>query len=63
MEKVAKCIQHATEPPSQEEFVKATKPAIEFMHKYCNPHQTIIIRLDGAELVSGDMAYSVEVPD
>ena len=57
------CVQHATTLPDTEEFKKATMPAIEFMHKYCNPHQTIIITIAGAELVSGEMAYSVEVPD
>lgn len=61
MERV--CVQHATTLPDQEEFKKATMPAIKFMHKNCNPHQTIIITIAGAELVSGEMAYSVEVPD
>lgn len=56
-------VKHSENDPTKEEFKAATMPAIEFMHKYCNPHQTIIIRLDGVELLSGDMAYSVEVPD
>lgn len=57
------CVQHTAMLPDMEEFKKAMMPAIKFMHKHCDPHQTIIIQLDGAELVSGDMAFSVEVPD
>lgn len=58
-----KCVQHATTLPNMEEFKQATMPAIEFMHKHCNPYQTIIITIAGAQLVSGEMVYSVEVPD
>ncbi len=46
-----------------EEFKKAMKPAVEWFQKNCNPHQRIIIEMDGVELVSGEMAFPVEVQD
>lgn len=45
------------------EFEKAMRPAVEWFQKNCNPHQRIIIEMDGVELVSGEMAFSLEVPD
>lgn len=57
------CVQHETTLPDMEEFKKAMEPAIRYFQNNCNPHQRIIIEMDGAELVSGEMAYSVEVPD
>lgn len=44
-------------------FKEAMKPAVEWLQKNGNPHQRIIIELDGVELLSGEMAFSVEVPD
>lgn len=46
-----------------EQFKKAMQPAVEWFQKNCNPHQRIIIEMDGVELVSGEMAFPVEVPD
>jgi len=46
-----------------EEFKTAMKPAVEWFQKNCNPHQRIIIELDGVELVSGEMAFSVKIQD
>lgn len=45
------------------EFEKAMSPAVTWFHKNCNPHQRIIIEADGVELVSGEMAFPVEVVD
>ena len=46
-----------------EEFEQAMKTAVEWFQKNCNPHQRIIIEMGGVELVSGDMAFPVEIPD
>ena len=45
------------------EFEMAMQLAVEWFQKNCNPHQRIIIEADGVELVSGEMAFPVEVPD
>ena len=45
------------------EFVNTMKPVVEWLQKNGNPHYRIIIEYDGAEFVSGEMAFSVEVPD
>lgn len=46
-----------------ESFKKATEPAVAWFKENCNPHQRIIIEMDGAEVVSGEMAYPIEIPD
>lgn len=46
-----------------EEFEKALRPAVEWLHKNGCPHDRIIVEYDGVELVSGEMAFPVEVPD
>lgn len=48
---------------NMEEFMEVMKPAVEWFQKNCNPYQRIIIEMDGVELVSGEMAFHVEVPD
>lgn len=58
-----KCIQHMATLPDMEEFKEAMKPAVEWFKKYGNPHQRIIIEMGGVELVSGEMAFSFEIPD
>lgn len=45
------------------DFEDAMRPAVEWFQKNCNPHQRIIIEMDGVELVSGEMAFPVDVPD
>ena len=45
------------------EFERVTKAAVEWLQKNGNPHQRIIIEVDGAELVSGEMAYKAEYPE
>lgn len=50
-------------PYNKEEFEKVTKPVVEWMQKNCTPHDTIRIDIGGVELMSGEMAYSVKVPD
>lgn len=45
------------------DFKEAMAPAIEWFKENCNPHQRIIIEADGVELVSGEMAFPVEVVD
>lgn len=46
-----------------EEFKEVTEPVVNWLQKNGDPHQKIIITLDSAELVSGEMGYSVEVLD
>lgn len=46
-----------------DEFREAVKPAVNWLQKNCSPHHKIIIEMNGAELVGGEMAFSVEVPD
>ncbi len=57
-----RCLEHGKQP-DLEEFKKVMQPAVEWMQKNCCPHDKVIIQYDGAELVSGEMAFSVEVPD
>lgn len=45
------------------EFEEVMKPAVDWFQKNCNPHQRIIIEMDGVELVSGEMAFPCEIPD
>lgn len=47
----------------KEEFKKAMEPAVEWLQKNGTPHDKVIIDMEGAELVSGEMAFSVDVPD
>lgn len=42
-------------------FKKAMMPAVEWMRENGNPHMKAIIHTSGAELVSGEMAFEVEV--
>ena len=48
------------EKTDMKEFEKAMKPAIEWMLKNCNQHQKVIIDMNGAELVSGEMFFPAE---
>lgn len=45
------------------DFEKAMKPAVEWLQKNGCPHDRVIIELNGAEFVCGEMAFSVKVPD
>ena len=58
-----KCIQHSERDFDMDEFKTAAKPLIDWMQKNCNPHDKAIVTLGGAELVSGEMGFTVEVPD
>lgn len=58
-----KCVKQAESNFPMEEFRKATQPAIDFMQRYCCPHDKIVIDTGSAELLNGEMAYTVEVPD
>lgn len=49
--------------PDMDEFEKATDPAVQWFKENCNPHQRIIIEMDGVELVSGEMGYPTDIPD
>ena len=40
---------------NMKEFERAVRPAMEWRQKNGNPHQKIIIEMDGAGLVSGEM--------
>lgn len=44
-------------------FKEAMQPAVDWLQKNGNPHQRIIIELDGVELLIGEMAFSVKIPD
>lgn len=48
---------------NKEEFKKAVKPAIEWLQSNCSPHERIIIEMDNAELVGGEIAVKFDVPD
>lgn len=45
------------------EFEAAMETAVKWFQENCNPHQRIIIESDGVELVSGEMAFPVEIKD
>lgn len=47
------------------EFEKAVEPAIRYLFKNHNPHTTIVIHYDNAELLVGEKCHNVssEVPD
>lgn len=47
----------------QKDFEKAVKPVLEFLHKYGNPHCTIIITEAGAEFLIGEVGTSFELRD
>lgn len=47
----------------RDEFKKALMPAVDWLQKHGCPHDKVIIQQDGAEFVSGEIAFSVEVPD
>lgn len=47
----------------KKEFKKATQPLIDYMQKNCDPHMHAIVDIGGAVLSSGEVAFSVEVPD
>lgn len=45
------------------DFEKTVKPVVEWLQNHGCPHDRIIVEYDGAEFVSGEMAFPVEVPD
>jgi hypothetical protein len=45
------------------DFEQTMRPAVEWLQKHGCPHDKVIIQQDGAEFVSGEMAFPVEVPD
>lgn len=47
----------------KEDFDEMAKVVEEFMQKYCNPHTTIIAKLDGIEWTQGEVAKPFEVLD
>ena len=47
----------------QAELKKAAEPLLDFLYKYGTPHSRIIVEMDGAELVSGDVACRFELRD
>lgn len=48
---------------NRDEFMQAAQPLIDYMQRNCTPHDTTIVNIGGAELLSGEVAFSVEVPD
>lgn len=57
------CVKQREQLPSREEFQQVLKPVISWLQRNGCPHERIIVEYDGAELVSGEMAFSVEIPD
>ena len=53
----------AYEKALKEDFNEMADVVEKFMQKYCNPHTTIIAKLDGIEWVQGEIAKSFEVLD
>ena len=55
------------ESKKSEEMIKewknASKPLLDFIYKYGNPHTKIIVEMNGAEMVSGECACKFEVRD
>lgn len=56
------CVKHGKQP-SIEEFKEVAKPLVEWLQKNGCPHDRIIVEYDGAEFLSGDIEFSVEVLD
>ncbi len=57
------CVKHREHLPDKENFERVMKPAIAWLQEKGCPHEKVIIRYDGAELVGEEMGFSVEVPD
>lgn len=49
--------------PSFAAFEKAAKPLVEYLQKFYCPHDSVYVRYDGAELLSGEMFVNFDVPD
>lgn len=58
----AVCVKHGKQP-NREEFMRMARPLVEWLQKNGCPHDRIIVEYSGAEFVSGEIAFSVEVPD
>lgn len=58
-----RCVKYRDRLPDREEFMRVMKPAIRWLQENGCHHERVIIEYDGAELVGGEMAFSVEVPD
>lgn len=58
-----KCIQHSQKDFDMDEFKKVSKPLIDWIQENCDPHYKAIVTYGGAELVGGEMGFTVEVPD
>ncbi len=44
----------------REEFEEVVKPLIQFLNKHYHPHAKIIVSVDGAEVLEGDLAFNDE---
>lgn len=58
-----RCVKFREQLPDREEFMRVMKPAVKWLQENGCPHERVIIEYDGAELVGGEMAFSVEVLD
>ena len=45
------------------ELENASKPLLDFIYKYGNPHTKIIVEMDGVEMVSAECACKFEIRD
>ena len=43
-----------------EQFEEAAKPLVKWLNDNCNPHTTIIVEPDGAEVLSGSARVKIE---
>jgi hypothetical protein len=46
-----------------EELLKLKKPLEDFMNKYCCPHDMLIVTQGHVELLSGEVAFPLEILD
>lgn len=58
-----KCIQVRKELPDMEEFKKATQPLINWVNKNCDPHESVVVRMGRAVVISEKIGFTFEVPD
>lgn len=52
-----------THPDRAAAFDEAIKPMVEFVNKYCTPHDIVVIRQGYAEMYSGEMVTQFSVSD
>lgn len=46
-----------------DELKEAAKPLVDYLYKYGTPHDTVIVRMDSVEHLSGETGSPIEVRD